>query len=178
MELNGFNKILDFFIDVCRIPNRNLSCAIWLNSTDITEYLKNKVCKRITNIKDDIIDITTTRNNIRIIFKNGSTITILAADAITATGYRFHLSAYKYNINDYLIQSMIIPMSTLGFPPLSFRDSNCDHCICKTCSLAYINGGAEGCGNCYECDSECGINSCKDYYNPIPVQEDKNDNRN
>lgn len=178
MEFNGFNKILDFFIDVCRIPNRKLKCAIWLNSTDITEYLKNKIYKRITNIKDDIIDIITTHSNIRIVFKTGSTITILAADVTTARGYRFHLSAYKYNINNYLVQSMIIPMSIWGFRPLSFRDNNCEHCICKTCSLAYINGGAEGCGNCYDCDSECGINSCKDYYNPIPVQEDKNDNRN
>lgn len=30
----------------------------------------------------------------------------------------------------------------------------CYHCICKTCLLAEVNGGAPGCGDCYKCSNE------------------------
>ena len=44
----------------------------------------------------------------------------------------------------------------------------CPHCICKTCLIAEVNGGAPGCGNCYKCSNE-GYNlfcqSCREYYN-------------
>lgn len=30
----------------------------------------------------------------------------------------------------------------------------CYHCICKTCLLAEVNGGAPGCGDCYKCSRE------------------------
>lgn len=44
----------------------------------------------------------------------------------------------------------------------------CHHCICKTCLIAEVNGGAPGCGDCYEC-SNTGYKlcrqSCWDYYN-------------
>lgn len=45
----------------------------------------------------------------------------------------------------------------------------CDYCICKTCAIAEVNGGAEGCGNCSSCKSRNyaeRTNSCSDYYNP------------
>lgn len=29
--------------------------------------------------------------------------------------------------------------------------NKCDFCICKTCAIAYSNGGAEGCGDCELC---------------------------
>lgn len=51
----------------------------------------------------------------------------------------------------------------------------CQHCICKTRAIAEINGGAPGCGDCYECITSgkyihfC--NGCKEYYNP---NENKN----
>lgn len=44
----------------------------------------------------------------------------------------------------------------------------CSHCICKTCLIAERNGGAPGCGDCYQClDNSYGwfCNSCPDYYN-------------
>lgn len=44
----------------------------------------------------------------------------------------------------------------------------CHHCICKTCLIAEVNGGAPGCGDCYKCSNE-GYNlfcqSCFEYYN-------------
>lgn len=44
----------------------------------------------------------------------------------------------------------------------------CHHCICKTCLIAKVNGGAPGCGDCYKCSNE-GYNlfcqSCREYYN-------------
>lgn len=30
----------------------------------------------------------------------------------------------------------------------------CHHCICKTCLIAEVNGGAPGCGDCYKCSNE------------------------
>lgn len=44
----------------------------------------------------------------------------------------------------------------------------CHHCICKTCLLAEVNGGAPGCGDCYKCSNErykLFRQSCWDYYN-------------
>lgn len=44
----------------------------------------------------------------------------------------------------------------------------CHHCICKTCLIAEVNGGAPGCGDCYKCQNEghsLFCQSCRDYYN-------------
>lgn len=44
----------------------------------------------------------------------------------------------------------------------------CHHCICKTCLIAEVNGGAPGCGDCYKCSNEgykLFRQSCFDYYN-------------
>lgn len=49
----------------------------------------------------------------------------------------------------------------------------CKYCICKTCQIAYINGGAPGCGDCIECIQHNGshfCNHCNEYYNPKPPQ--------
>lgn len=50
-------------------------------------------------------------------------------------------------------------------------DFKCDHCICKTCLIAEVNGGAPGCGDCYRCMSDKDneypgqCTNCPDYYN-------------
>ena len=52
--------------------------------------------------------------------------------------------------------------------------NKCDYCICKTCAIAYINGGAEGCGDCEYCREHEYIlfhNSCYDYYCPDKKEE-------
>lgn len=44
----------------------------------------------------------------------------------------------------------------------------CHHCICKTCLIAEVNGGAPGCGDCYKCQNggyKLFRQSCWDYYN-------------
>lgn len=47
--------------------------------------------------------------------------------------------------------------------------AECNKCICKTCAIAEVNGGAEGCGNCYECiidgDMHFFCTKCNEYYN-------------
>lgn len=46
--------------------------------------------------------------------------------------------------------------------------NKCNFCICKTCDLAYYNGGAPGCGDCWMCEGlpeEKGVTSCLEYYN-------------
>lgn len=69
----------------------------------------------------------------------------------------------------------------------------CNHCICKTCAIAEVNGGAPGCGDCYTClnsgvySHKC--DSCKEYYNTdncknfniayiIRRREEENENNN
>lgn len=57
----------------------------------------------------------------------------------------------------------------------------CDFCICKTCAIAYSNGGAEGCGDCDLCKgtpNQKPVNSCYDYYNPKPRNNDKSHKAN
>lgn len=49
----------------------------------------------------------------------------------------------------------------------------CSKCICKTCAIAAINGGAPGCGDCIDCMSrnyELQYTNCNDYYNPAPIK--------
>lgn len=48
------------------------------------------------------------------------------------------------------------------------KKSDCNRCICKTCAIAYKNGGAEGCGDCIKCKEEKWdtVNGCPMYYNP------------
>lgn len=46
--------------------------------------------------------------------------------------------------------------------------NKCHYCICKTCAIAEVNGGAPGCGNCEDCDLIDGCRSCNEYYNPEP----------
>ena len=44
----------------------------------------------------------------------------------------------------------------------------CNFCICKTCALAYYDGGAPGGGDCWMCEGlpeEKGVTSCPEYYN-------------
>lgn len=52
----------------------------------------------------------------------------------------------------------------------------CDFCICKTCAIAYTNGGAPGCGDCELCKgtpNEKPVTSCNEYYNPLPRRNEK-----
>ena len=49
--------------------------------------------------------------------------------------------------------------------------NKCDFCICKTCAIAYYNGGAPGCGDCWLCEgtpNQHGVTICNEYYNPTP----------
>lgn len=50
----------------------------------------------------------------------------------------------------------------------------CDYCICKTCAIAYTNGGAPGCGDCERCKSNAyneKCNNCYEYYCPDKREE-------
>ena len=47
--------------------------------------------------------------------------------------------------------------------------NKCDQCICKTCMIAHINGGAPGCGDCKKCETDPvgeNVTNCPDYYCP------------
>lgn len=51
----------------------------------------------------------------------------------------------------------------------------CEHCICKTCAIAYSNGGAIGCGDCDYCKKDSYLSRCthcNEYYNPLKEGEE------
>lgn len=53
--------------------------------------------------------------------------------------------------------------------------NKCDYCICKTCAIAQINGGAEGCGDCNSCKEHeyyLFVNACNEYYSPEKKKEE------
>lgn len=119
MEFNSFNKILNFFIDICKIPNRNLKCAIWLNSTNSTSdiyFIRDKI-KNLINLEST--SVIYVNNNIpsRIKFKNNSFIDIIF---IKEHRGRYDLSAYDKKIDYNLVESIIIPYSFGGFHPKGF----------------------------------------------------------
>lgn len=61
------------------------------------------------------------------------------------------------------------------------KKSDCNHCICKTCAIAYENGGAEGCGDCIKCKEEKWdtVNGCPMYYNcESPKLREREENAN
>lgn len=51
--------------------------------------------------------------------------------------------------------------------------NKCDYCICKTCAIAYVNSGAEGCGDCEKCKVEnlTETKNCYSYYNPDKIDK-------
>lgn len=51
--------------------------------------------------------------------------------------------------------------------------NKCDYCICKTCAIAYVNGGAKGGGDCEKCKAEnlTETKTCYSYYNPDKIDK-------
>ena len=120
MEFNSFNKILKFFIDVCKIPNRNLKCAIWLNSTNSTsdiDFIRDKI-KNLIKLESTAIIYANNNTPSRIKFKNNSFIDIIFIKE--HRGRRYDLSAYDRKIDYNLVESIIIPCSFGGFYPKCF----------------------------------------------------------
>lgn len=97
-----------------------------------------------------------------------------------------HICGQRYNfifshelLKSPIVNEIIRPCATLSpgvMLSLHFREK-CNYCICKTCAIAEINGGAPGCGNCKDCNLIDGCRSCNEYYNPEPIRRNKNDNR-
>ena len=101
------------------------------------------------------------------------------------SGLKSFMARYNFVFWDKLLKSPVVneiikPCAILSpgvMLSLHFREK-CNYCICKTCAIAEINGGAPGCGNCKDCDLIDGCRSCNEYYNPEPTWRNKNDNRN
>ena len=95
-------------------------------------------------------------------------------------GQRYNFIFWDELLKSPIVNEIIKPCATLSpgvMLSLHFREK-CNYCICKTCAIAEINGGAPGCGNCKDCDLIDGCRSCNEYYNPEPIRRNKNDNRN
>ena len=95
-------------------------------------------------------------------------------------GQRYNFVFWDELLKNPIVNEIIRPCAILSpgaMISLHFREK-CNYCICKTCAIAEINGGAPGCGNCKDCDLIDGCRSCNEYYNPEPIRRNKNDNRN
>ena len=87
-------------------------------------------------------------------------------------GQRYSFIFWDELLKDPIVNEIIRPCATLSpgiMLSLNFREK-CHYCICKTCAIAEINGGAPGCGNCKDCDLTDGCRSCNDYYNIEPIK--------
>lgn len=93
----------------------------------------------------------------------------------------FHVRGQRYNfvywdgaLDESIINGNIRHCATLSPGCTISLDikNKCNYCICKTCAIAQINGGAPGCGNCEDCDLIDGCRSCNDYYNPEPIRNE------
>ena len=95
-------------------------------------------------------------------------------------GQRYNFVFWDELLKSPIVNEIIKPCATLSpgiMLSLHFREK-CNYCICKTCAIAEINGGAPGCGNCKDCDLIDGCRSCNEYYNSEQIWRNKNDNRN
>ena len=95
-------------------------------------------------------------------------------------GQRYNFVFWDELLKSPIVNEIIKPCAILSpgvMLSLHFREK-CNYCICKTCAIAEINGGAPGCGNCKDCHLIDGCRSCNEYYNPEPIRRSKNDNRN
>lgn len=173
--LKTFDDIFIFFKEVCSIKDKKVTCGIWLSESEFILPLRHKV-RDFLEQDENVVSIKNTSNHIFISFKTGSALEILSASN-TCRGKRFFLSAYDNNINTDLIDTIIKPCAFADFYPIDFSMENifyykdkCNYCICKTCAVAQVNGGAPGCGDCKNCDLTDGCRSCNDYYNIEPIK--------
>lgn len=157
---DNFEQIFNFFQNICMNADELIKCAIWIKKEDFKEL------KRIIEKNNLSKCYRCSHSIISIRYETGSKIDFLTPTEYTR-GLRYSFSAYDATIDNDFIRYIIEPASIRGFPPISFlfKKNKCNHCICKTCALAYENGGAEGCGNCLKCDLIEGCTSCREYYN-------------
>lgn len=163
---DSFKQIFNFFQDICINVNEPIKCAIWIKKEELKELRKISEIRKIIekNGLNKCYSCSYSQSILSIKYKNGSRIDFLTPSKYTR-GLRYTFSVYDTTLDNNFVNYIITPASI--FPPKSilFIKDKCNHCICKTCALAYENGGAEGCGDCLKCDLIEGCISCRDYYN-------------
>ena len=156
----------------------DMRCGLWVSEDNYrkisTEYITNiyKCDEFCYYIKKNI-------NAVFINFNNGSKLNIIKCDKEqnSIRGQRYDLLFIDADIttSDVFHIGRTVCTTLLQPGPFSFEvENSCNKCLCKTCSLAYENGGAEGCGDCLKCRTEMKSPTltCKDYYNPQPPRID------
>lgn len=155
----------------------NTSLAMWINGKYYQENLTNLINYIIGMFNWDEIHYSINKNNSRIViqFVNGSILKLIKydADSVNIRGDRYDFLLIDTDIEITNIFSIGRSYCIKAFPPaaFSFNSSKCNSCLCKTCAIAYENGGAEGCGDCIKCKNGQiygPIKRCEDYYNPMP----------
>lgn len=166
-----YEKALDILIKICSyIPD--IKGGIWISEENYrkvsTEYITN-----VYKWKEFNYYMTKNANTIFIKFNNGSKLNLIKYDReqanIRGQRYDFLFIDVDITISDvfYLGRTACATLFPPG--PFSFENINsCNKCLCKTCAIAYENGGAEGCGDCLKCRTgiSAPVLNCQEYYNP------------
>lgn len=163
---NTFEQIFKLFENICLHVDEPITCIIWVSK-------QNFVCIRDFIKRENTADHCKYSQYDIFLFYNRKSILITTPDE-DRRGYRCQFSAYDDTIDLESINNIIRP-TCLDFTSKSFhieRKNKCNHCICKTCAIAQINGGASGCGNCKDCDLTDGCRSCNEYYNLEPIRNE------
>ena len=166
-----YEKALDILIKICScIPD--IKGGLWISE----ENYRKVSAEYITNIykwQDFNYSMGKNANSIFVKFNNGSKLSL-----VKYNNEQTHIRGQRY---DFLFIDVDITISdvfylgrtacTTLFPPgpFSFENINsCNKCLCKTCAIAYENGGAEGCGDCLKCrtGASAPVLNCEGYYNP------------
>ena len=169
-----YEKALDILIKICScIPK--IKGGLWISEDNYrkisTQYIAN-----IYKWKDfNYSMMTKDASSIFVKFNNGSKLSLIKYNNeqtnIRGQRYDFLFIDADITISDVFYLGRTACTTLFPPAPFSFEIVNsCNKCLCKTCGIAYENGGAEGCGDCLKCRTEVSapVLNCESYYNPEP----------
>lgn len=157
-------ELIDSQITCARfINNYNIIIYSVNNYLDIENYLIRKISKK------EIRQHNKSSLERRIVLKNGSEFLIKNSENSNVLRGS-HPKSFLIDKSNYVeeILGLINPLSILILLDCDEPDYlRCAYCLCKTCQIAYENGGAGGCGDCRKCvtNGQTPIQQCKWYYN-------------
>lgn len=169
-----YEKALDILMKVGAAIS-NLSLGLWISDKNYCKVSTEQISTiyRKENYPFFNYSLIKHQTNISVKFDNGSIINLMRINKENTNirGKRYDFLIIDNEFKNSEIYCYGQSACTTLFPPtiFSFTDKIlCSKCLCKTCYIAYENGGAEGCGDCLKCKT--GLNmptlNCKEYYNP------------
>ena len=166
-------KTLDFLMDCFQnLSNKRYYYVVFVHENN-WKVFNDCLMRKITITPDSFME---GKYSLNIDYKNSKLYVFQVPEYSSGfCGVRCHFCFYDSSIDKDFLYGVIFPCANtypgirLPFDIQKLEDK-CYQCICKTCAVAQINGGAPGCGNCKDCDLTDGCRSCNDYYNIEPIK--------